>query len=148
MPIWGLKRPISESSELNLAIWGLFRLGDSLDGPFFWSMSWEMWPEADLKHFRHQRNIFWGSRKSIWDPKRPISECCELNLAIWGLFRLGNLLDGSFFWSMSWEMRPEVGLKHFKKQKNIFWGSTKSIWGPKRGLNMPISVSYEVNSTI
>ena len=21
-------------------------------------MSWEMWPEADLKHFRHQKNRF------------------------------------------------------------------------------------------
>ena len=31
-------------------------------------MSWEMWPEVVLKHFIHQKNIFWGSKKSIWDP--------------------------------------------------------------------------------
>ena len=49
---------------------------------FFWSMSWEMWPEADLKHFRRQKKLFWGSRKSIWGPKRPISESYELNLVI------------------------------------------------------------------
>ena len=35
-----------------------------------------------VKHFRHQKNIFWGSRKSFWGPKRPISESYELNLAI------------------------------------------------------------------
>ena len=38
--------------------------------------------KADLKHFRHQINIFWASRKSILGPKRPISESYELNLAI------------------------------------------------------------------
>ena len=46
-------------------------------------MSWEMWPEADLKHFRHKKNMFWGSTKSIWGPKSPICESYELNLAIW-----------------------------------------------------------------
>ena len=65
----GPKRPISESYDLNLAILGLFRLGEPLDGLFSWSMSWEMWPTADLKHVNHQKNIFWGSRKSIWGPK-------------------------------------------------------------------------------
>ena len=60
------------SYEPNLAIRGLFRLENSLYGPFFWSMSWEMWPEADLKHFRLEKNIFLGSRKSIWGPKKPI----------------------------------------------------------------------------
>ena len=45
-------------------------LGNSLDGPFFWSIPWEMWQEVDLKHFRHQKNIFRGSRKSIWGPKK------------------------------------------------------------------------------
>ena len=96
--IWGPKRPISESHELNLAIWGLFRLEDSLYVPFFWSLAWEMWSEVDLKHFRHQKNIFWGSRKSIWVPKRPISESYEVNLVIWGLFRLGDSLDAPFIW--------------------------------------------------
>ena len=61
-----------------------------------------------------------------------------------GLFRLGNSLYGPFFWSMSWEMWPEADLKHFNDQKNIFWGSRKSIWGPKR----PISESYELNLAI
>ena len=42
---------------------------------------------AYVKTRRHsrvnnQKNIFWGSRKSIWGPKRPISERYELNLAI------------------------------------------------------------------
>ena len=46
-------------------------LGNSFDGPFFWSMQWEMWPEVDLKHFRRQKNIFWDSRESIWGPKKP-----------------------------------------------------------------------------
>ena len=32
-------------------------------------MPWEMWSEADLKHFNHQKNIFWGSTKSIWGQK-------------------------------------------------------------------------------
>ena len=106
--IWGPKMPISESYELNLAIWCLFRLVDPLDGPFFWSMSWEMRSEADLKHFRRQKNIFWGSRKSIWGPKRPFSESYDLNLAIWGLFRLGDSLNSPFIWSMSWEMWSEA----------------------------------------
>ena len=44
-------------------------------------MPWKMWPEANLKHFRHQKMIFCGPRKSISDPKRTISERYELNLA-------------------------------------------------------------------
>ena len=107
-------------------------------------MSWEMWPKADLKHFKHQKNIFWGSRKSIWGPKRPISESFELNFAILGLFRQGDPLDGSFFRYISWEMWPKADLKRFRHHKNIFWGSRKSIWGPKR----PISESYELNLAI
>ena len=101
------KRPISVSYELNWAIWSLtdyrslFRLGNSLDGPFFWSMSWEMWLEVDLKHFRQQKNICWGSRKSIRGKKRPILVRYALIFVIWGLFRLGNSLDWPFFWSMS-----------------------------------------------
>ena len=43
-------------------------------------MPGEMWPKADLKHFRHQKNIFSGSRESIWGPKRPISVSYKLNL--------------------------------------------------------------------
>ena len=82
MSILGPKRPISESYDLNLAILGLIRHGDPLDGSFSWYMSWEMWPKADLKHFRHQKTIFWCPRKSIWGQKRPISESYELNLAI------------------------------------------------------------------
>ena len=127
------------SYDLNLVIWSLFRLWR-----FSWTMSWEMWPEVVLKRFRHQKNIFWASRKSIWGPKRPISESYELNLAIWGLFRLQDSLDGPFFWSMSWEMWPEVVLKHFRHQKNIFWGSRMSIWSPKT----PILVRYERNCAI
>ena len=111
--IWGQKWPISVSYELNLVIWGLFKLGNLLDGPFFWPMPWEMWPEAYLKHFKRQKNMFWASRKSFWGPKRRISENYEVNLTIWGLFRLGNSSDGPFFWSMSWEMWTEVDLKHF-----------------------------------
>ena len=65
-----------------MVIRGLFRLGNSLDGPFFWSMSWEMWPDVVLKHFRLPKNTIWASRKSIWGPKRLISESYELNLAI------------------------------------------------------------------
>ena len=33
-------------------------------------MPWGMWPEKDLTYFSNQKNIFWGSRKSIWGPKR------------------------------------------------------------------------------
>ena len=84
--IWGqkggLKRPISVSYELNLAIIVLYRLGNSLEGLFSWSISWEMWSEADLKHFILQKNTFLGSRKSIWGPKSPISVIYELNFAI------------------------------------------------------------------
>ena len=124
--IRGPKRPISVSYELNWAIWSLtdyrslFRLGNSLDGPFFWSMSWEMWLEVDLKHFRQRKNICWGSRKSIRGPKRPILVSYELIFALWGLFRLGNSLDGPFFWSILSELWPEDDLKHFRHQKNIF----------------------------
>ena len=116
----GSKRPISESYELNLAIWGLFRLGNSVYVPFFWSISWEMWTKVVLKYFRLQQNKFLASRKSIWGPQRPISASYELNLAIWCLFRLGNSLYGPFFWSMPWRMWPEVDLKHFRHRKNIF----------------------------
>ena len=84
-----------------------------------------------MKHFRYQKNIFLGSRKSICGPKRLFSVSYELK-AILGLFRLGNSLDGPFFWSMPWEMWLEADLKHFRYQKNIFWGSRKSIWGPKK----------------
>ena len=67
-----------------------------------------MWPEADLKHFKRQKNIFWASRKSIWGPKpgfkMPISVTYEVNLTILGLYILENSLDRPFFWSMSWEM--------------------------------------------
>ena len=45
---------------------------------------------------------------------------------------------------MPWEMWPEEDLKHFKRQKLIFWASRKPIWGPKR----QISESYEVNFAI
>ena len=58
---------------------------------------------------------------------------------------LGISLDGPFFWSMPCKMWPEVDLSH---QKNIFWGSRKSIWGPNRGLKRTIFVSYELNLTI
>ena len=54
----------------------------------------------------------------------------------------------TFFWSMPWEMWPEVNLKHFSNQKNIFWGARKAIRGPKRGTKRPICVSYELNLTI
>ena len=111
-----LKWLILVSYGLNLVIWSLFRLWRSLNYPFSWTMSWEMWPEVVLKRFRHQKNIFWASRKSIWGPKRQISESYELNLAIWGLIRLGDPLDGPFFWSMLWEMRSKVVLKHFRHQ--------------------------------
>ena len=60
---------------------GPLRQGNLFDGSIFWSMPWKMWPEADLKHLKH-KNIFWGSGKSIWGPKRPISVSYELNLAI------------------------------------------------------------------
>ena len=83
-------------------------LGNSFDGPFFWSMPWEMWPEVDLKDFRQHKNLFWGSRKSIWGPKgglkMPISVSYEVNLTILGLHSLENSLERPFFWSMSWEM--------------------------------------------
>ena len=68
-----------------------------------------------FKHFRHQKNIFWTSRKSISGPKRSISESYELNLAFRGIF----------------QMCPEVDLKHFRHQKNIFWvqnGQWKQNW--------------------
>ena len=57
-----------------------------------------------FKAFRTPENIFLASRKSILGPKRPISESYDLNLAILGLLRHGDPLDGSFSWSMSWEM--------------------------------------------
>ena len=69
MSILGTKRPISDSYDLNLAILRLIRHGDPLDGAFFWYMSWEMRQKADLKHFRHQKTIFWCTRKSIWGQK-------------------------------------------------------------------------------
>ena len=125
--IWGPKGPISEGYELNLTNWGLFRLGNSLDEPFSWSMSWEMWPGVELKDFRHLKNMFWGSKKSIWGPKRPILVSYRLNWAIWGPLRLGYSLDGPFFWSMPWEMWPDVDLKHFRHQKTFLGGSRKSI---------------------
>ena len=65
----GLKRPIFVSSELNLTIQGLWSLENSLGGPFFWSMSWERWSEADLLEFQcnvhlndliTQKVHFWG----------------------------------------------------------------------------------------
>ena len=46
--------------RVGVYILGLFRLVNSFDGSFFWSMSLEMWPDVNLKHFRHQKNIlFW-----------------------------------------------------------------------------------------
>ena len=59
------------SYELNWAIWGLLRLGNLLDGSFFWSIPWKVWPEENLKYFRHQKNIFWALKSEFGD-KRPI----------------------------------------------------------------------------
>ena len=50
--------PISVSYEVNLTILGLYSLENSLDGPFFLSMSRGMWVEKDLKHFRKIRKIY------------------------------------------------------------------------------------------
>ena len=43
-------------------------------------MSWEMWPEVDLKHFRHQKNNFWALECKFGAQKG--SESYELNLAV------------------------------------------------------------------
>ena len=74
-----------------------------------------------------------GSRKSILGPKRPISESYDLNLAILGLFRLGEPLDGLFSWSMSWEMWPTADLKHVNNQKKIYFGALESQFGVQKG---------------
>ena len=72
-----------------------------------------------------------GSRKSIWDPKRPIYVNYELNLVIYGLSKWENSLDGPFFWSLSWGLWPETYLKRFTLHKIIFLGSRKLISVPK-----------------
>ena len=82
-----------------------------------------MWPEVDLKYFRHQKNIFGGSRKSIVGPKRPISVSCGLNWTIWGLFRRGKSLDGPFFCSLPWEMYLKAALKDFRHHKIVYFGA-------------------------
>ena len=112
--IWGPKMSISASYELNLAIYGLSRLENSLVGPFSWFMPWEMWPETDLKHFRHLNNNVQGSGKSIWGPKRPISVSYELNLAIQDL----SMLDNSLFDHFSDLCHGKCGQKHFVYQMN------------------------------
>ena len=32
-------------------------VGNEVDGPFFWCMPWEMWPDVDLMHFTHQKKL-------------------------------------------------------------------------------------------
>ena len=58
-------------------------VGNEVDGPFFWFMSLEMLPDVDFRHFRHQKNIFWGSRKSIWGPKRANFDELRAKLGHW-----------------------------------------------------------------
>ena len=58
-------------------------------------MPWKMCPEVDLKHFRLQK-IYFGDLESQFGPKGPISKSYEVNLAIWGLFRLGDSIHGTF----------------------------------------------------
>ena len=87
-----------------------------------------MSPNADLKHFTHQKTIFWYPRKSIWGQKRPISESYEINLAIWGFFRLGTS-PMDHFSSLCHEKCGQRQIWGFLTcRKNIFWGSTKSKW--------------------
>ena len=45
------------------------RLGNLLDGSFFWSIPWKVWPEENLKYFRHQENIFWALKSEFGDKK-------------------------------------------------------------------------------
>ena len=57
---------------------------DELDGPFFWSMPWEMWSEVDLMHFTHQKKL-WAPESQFGIQKGPISVSYELNWSIWTL---------------------------------------------------------------
>ena len=47
-------------------------VGNEVDGPFFWCMPWEMWP--DLMHFTHQKKLW--SPESQFDIIGPIGEIC------------------------------------------------------------------------
>ena len=48
----------------------LFKMWRSLDCPFLWTKSWEMWPEADLKHFRHKKKTYFGALESQFRSKK------------------------------------------------------------------------------
>ena len=123
------KRPIPVSYLLNWVIWGLFSLGNLFDEPFFWSTSWEMWKEGDLKHFKPQKNIFFGSRKSIWGPKRPISESYEINLAIWVFFQAREL-TWYHFSSLCHEKCGQRQIWGFLNCRKIYFGALQSPNGP------------------
>ena len=84
-------------------------MGDSLSGPFFRSMSWEMWPEADLKHIRHQKNRFGALESQFGVQKgqllRAMSEIWPFEVyPAWGptcwtiflVYVMGNVARGRF----------------------------------------------------
>ena len=79
-----------------------------------------MWLKADLKHFRHQKNIF-GDLESQFGGQngqllRGMSEIWSFEVYP----GLGTHLMDHF--SISWEMWSEADLKYFRRQKNILFG--------------------------
>ena len=94
----GPKRQISESYELNLAIWGFSGWGTHLTDHFSGichgkcGLRW-IWSILD------SRKIYFGPLESQFGVrKKPILVSYELNCSIWGLFRLENfgLCHGKF----------------------------------------------------
>ena len=74
-----LKMPILMSYELNWANCGLFRLGNSRDGSFFWSLSQETGPEADLKQSRCQKMYLGLQQVNLGSKKgSKIANFCKL----------------------------------------------------------------------
>ena len=54
-------------------------LGNKLDGPLFWAMPWEMWPELDLMHFTHRKKLGWWL-------SLPPQDFSVFKVEVWALF--------------------------------------------------------------
>ena len=92
-----------------------------------------MWPKEGLKHFRLQKSIFLGSKKSIWGPKwgpkRPISVSYELNLAIRSYIGWGTHLMGHFLVYVMGNMAKGGFEEYWRAEKYPLYGALESKFG-------------------
>ena len=80
-------------------------------------MPWEMWPELDLKHFRHQKSIFWALESQFGVQKGELT--CVLKVKITLFYcKMVNYVIALQFWApkiVFWcDFRPILAQKLVK----------------------------------